>query len=548
MDKNKIIIITLIGLLSIALAQVDTAWVRRWSSAGYYSDYVYGLTVDNSGNVYVTGSSAYLDPPSDLITIKYGPNGDSIWASLYSRTNSQLARSVAVGNSGCVYVTGYTMESGNGDYITIKYLPNGDTEWVRRYNGTGTGYDFSRKLVLDNQENVYISGYSQESNGNNVHATIKYDSAGNQLWVARDSFGGMSGIGYPTDLALDNNGIPYITGRTRNSNGNYDFLTVKYKPDSPDTYWTRTYNGPSDTADEARAIAFDNSDNIYITGMSYDDVTKFDIVTIKYNSSGDTQWVQRWSNPDTNAGDAGYWIKVDGSGNVYVYGTTYSKAPAGQDLVVLKYNSSGIFQWATRYDGPATGYDNVIDKDGQNGMGLDQFGNIYVTGYCRQSSLTTKYDCLTIKLNPAGDTLWTQRYNYADSTDYANSMFVDNSGNVYVTGRSATPGTYYDIATIKYVQASGIIDIGVNKNDFQLTIAPNPAIKLTVIRYTLPQAGPVSFKIYNVTGGVVSTYTNANPTQQGVLVIYTKELPAGVYVLRFNTDNITVTRKLVLQK
>jgi uncharacterized delta-60 repeat protein len=496
--KFSILLLTAICSLlpTLLYSQVDTAWVRRWSSASYYSDYVYGLTVDNSGNVYVTGSSAYLDPPSDIITIKYGPNGDSIWASIYSRTNSQLARSVAVGNSGCVYVTGYTMESGTGDYITIKYRPNGDTAWVRRYNGTaGTRYDVSRKLVLDNAENVYISGYSQETNYQYTYATIKYDSAGTLLWARRDSFGGAY-VSHPNDLALDNSGNPYIVTKTKHPTQRDNWLVIKYKSDTPDTYWTRTYNGPSDSTDDARGIAFDNLNNVYVTGMSYDATTKYDIVTIKYNSSGDTQWVRRWSNPDTNASDAGYWIRADGSGNVYVYGTTYSKAPAGQDLVVLKYNSSGVFQWATRYDGPATGYDNVIDKDAQNGMGLDLLGNIYIAGYCRQPSLPTKYDFVTIKFNPSGDTLWTQRYNYADSTDYNPSMFVDNSGNVYVTGRSAATGTYYDIATIKYTQAGGVTrDVGVTKID--LPVMPAMIDSGTVIT--------PACSVYNY-GNTVETY------------------------------------------
>ncbi len=464
MKRNKTMLcLILFSLIGLGLAQVDTAWVRRWSSVPINgSDYVYGLTVDGDGNVYIAGASDYLSSNAEAITFKYSPTGESLWFSVLPRTNSQMLRSVAVGASGNVYVTGYTMETGNGAYFTVKYRPNGDTAWVRLFNQT-SGYDFSRKLVLDNQENVYITGYGQASNYQYTYYTVKYDSSGNQLWARADSFGGAYTF-QPNDLALDNDGNPYLVTKTKHPTQRDNWLVVKYKAETGDTYWVRTYNGPADSIDEARGIAFDNAGNVYVTGTSYGGLaTGFDIVTIKYNSSGDTQWVRRWSNPDTAAGDAGYWIKVDGAGNVYVYGTTYSKAPAGQDLVVLKYNSDGVFQWAAKYQGPG-GYDNVIDKDSQNGMALDLYGFVYITGTSRQLGSTTKNDFVTVKFSPDGDTVWTRRYDYADTFETARSMFVDNLGNVYVTGQSAQPGRGYDIATIKYVQSDFTIrDVLVSK-------------------------------------------------------------------------------------
>uniref|UniRef100_A0A7C6A9P1 T9SS type A sorting domain-containing protein n=1 Tax=candidate division WOR-3 bacterium TaxID=2052148 RepID=A0A7C6A9P1_UNCW3 len=471
MIKNKMMLcLILFGFIELALAQVDTAWVRRWSSVPISgSDYVYGLTVDANGCVYIAGASDYLGSNPEAITFKYGPAGESLWFSVLPRTGSQMLRSVAVGASGNVYVTGYTMETGNGAYFTVKYRANGDTAWVRLFNQT-SGYDFSRKLVLDNQENVYITGYGQASNYQYTYYTVKYDSSGNQLWVRTDSFGGAYAF-YPNDLALDNDGNPYLVTKTKHPTQRDNWLVAKYKKETGDTYWVRTYNGPADSTDDARGIAFDNSGNIYVTGTSYGGpTTGFDIVTIKYNSNGDTQWVRRWSNPDTAASDAGYWIKVDGSGNVYVYGTTYSKQPANQDLVVLKYNSSGVLQWAAKYNGPG-GYDNVIDKDGQNGMALDLYGYIYITGSSRQLGSTNKNDFVTVKFSPDGDTLWTRRYDYADTFETARSMFVDNLGNVYVTGQSAQPGRGYDIATIKYVQSDFVLrDVSVSKIEFPVLI------------------------------------------------------------------------------
>jgi hypothetical protein len=86
----------------------------------------------------------------------------------------------------------------------------------------------------------------------------------------------------------------------------------------------------------------------------------------------------------------------------------------------------------------------------------------------------------------------------------------------------------------------------VNLGDFKLTIAPNPAVNVAAVRYSIPVAGPVTFKVYNVTGALVKSHTIANPTKEGVFLV--DKLPAGVYILRFNTGDIRVSRKLVLEK
>ena len=541
-------------LHTILSAQVDTSWTRRWTSAGAAGDYVYGLAVDNNGNVYITGGSDYLGSTSDLLTIKYNSAGDTVWTRVPARTGSQRASAVAVGNSGNVYITGYTMESGNGDYITVKYRPNGDQAWVRTYAHYGTGYDFARKLVLDAQENVYITGYAQVSS-KNVDVTVKYDSSGTQLWARQDSFGGVTSIGYPTDLGIDNSGNPYIVARSRNSSGNYDYVVAKYNPTNGDTFWVRTYNGVGNYNDEARAIAFDASNNVYVTGMSAGSGTgnyDYNVVTIKYNSAGDTQWVRRYSNPDTVASDAGYWIKVDGSGNVYVYGSSYGISGANQDLVLIKYNSVGTELWKTRYNGPG-GYDAPIDKDGQKGIALDPSGNIYISGTSRQPASTNENDFVTIKYNSSGAEQWVTRYNYADSFETAYAIDIDDQGCIYVTGRSCAPNSYYDCATIKYRQTQGI-EASDNKSQesriFQ--IYPNPFKTITAIRYSLYLQSRVNLSVYDISGKLVKTLVDEFKGPGNYIVNWNgkdntgQRLNQGVYcyVLR-SLDNV-IEKKIIM--
>jgi hypothetical protein len=136
-------------------------------------------------------------------------------------------------------------------------------------------------------------------------------------------------------------------------------------------------------------------------------------------------------------------------------------------------------------------------------------------------------------------------------------------GEIYVSKGANTQEFYMHAApvapmfTLRKITNEGVMGKTLVPETFNLTIAPNPAINLTAIRYTLPKPGPVSFKLYNVTGAMVKSYANTNPTKDGVLMIDlsacnaqagAKALPSGVYILRFNAGDIRVTRKLVLQK
>ncbi|MCK4825359.1 SBBP repeat-containing protein, partial [bacterium] len=252
-------------------AQVDTVWVKRWTSPGAESDWAYAIAVDDSGYVYVTGKTENAGTLDDWTTIKYLPDGDTVWVRNFASPGSpnERASSIVIGPSGNIYITGYTMSSSAGDYLTIKYKPDGDTVWTRRYNGTGDSYDFAHWVAVDDQENVYVTGYSRGLSYQYDIATVKYDSSGTQLWVARfDGSGNYNDKGHK--VIADNSGYVYVTGYINpNSSGTlYDYVTIKYDAVTGDTMWARTYNGPVDSFDIARDIEVDASGNVYVTGSS----------------------------------------------------------------------------------------------------------------------------------------------------------------------------------------------------------------------------------------------------------------------------------------
>ncbi len=206
--------------------------------------------------------------------------------------------------------------------------------------------------------------------------------------------------------------------------------------------WVRRYDGTGSSVDYAHAVVVDGAGNVYVTGGSIG-LTYSDYATIKYNGSGVQQWVARYDGPG-NGTDEANAIAVDGEGNVYVTGWS-NPIQFGQnyDYATIKYNSAGVQQWVTRYNGP----DNLQDK--ALSLALDGLGNVYVTGY--RSSSVTSSDYATIKYNSAGVQQWVQTYGglFVASPDQASSIALDGQGNVYVTGQSN-----FDYATVKY-DASG---------------------------------------------------------------------------------------------
>jgi hypothetical protein len=152
-------------------------WVARYNGPGKDFDVPTAVAADASGNVYVTGNSKGDGTGSDLATIKYDANGLRQWVARYNGPASRRdeAYGLAVDASGNVYVTGHANVSVYiSDYVTIKYRTNGIRQWVARYNGPVNGDDRAFAIALDASDNVYVTGHSNGFNDTWDYATIKY--------------------------------------------------------------------------------------------------------------------------------------------------------------------------------------------------------------------------------------------------------------------------------------------------------------------------------------------------------------------------------------
>ncbi len=449
--KRSRVYLIMLGLLvfaaGLAQAGVIEEWARRYNGSANDFDYASSIAIDDSNNIniYVTGTRYDSDTWEDYATIKYGSDGNQIWVRPYNGPGSgnDNARDIALDSFGNIYVTGSSSATGtDDDYATIKYDSDGIQKWVARYDGPISNHDYGNALAIDSSDNVYVTGISIGLGTGGDYATIKYDSNGNQKWVAR--YNGPQGSGYdwPSAIAIDGSGNIYVTGKSTGSGTSYDYATIKYNSAGV-RQWVRRYDGPGSGGDEAKAIVIDDSDNIYVTGKSTGSGTSYDYATIKYNSAGVRQWVRRYDGPGSG-GDEAKAIVIDNSDNIYVTGKSTGSG-TDYDCATIKYDSAGVEQWVARYNGP------VDAADGAIAITLDNSGNVFVTGESIGSG--TGNDYATIKYDPNSSQLWVIRYNGpGNDSDYANAVVVDSCDYIYVAGGSSGSGTGLDYATIKYNQ------------------------------------------------------------------------------------------------
>jgi uncharacterized delta-60 repeat protein len=246
------------------------------------------------------------------------------------------------------------------------------------------------------------------------------------------------------DLAVDASGNVYVAGRSAGSGTDLDFVTIKYNAAGVEE-WVQRYNGPGNGEDAATAITLDAEGNICVTGYSTGIGTGSDYLTVRYDPSGNELWRMTYNGPGTFPDEA-LAITTDAVGNIYVTGRSgHTGIHFDWDYATIKYSSSGVQQWVARYNGAGNDWDQA------NSVVVDDGGNVYVTGTQSIDVGTAFHDYATIKYNSSGVQQWVAGFNgLGNNWDEATVVGLDGEGNVYVTGYSSGSGTVYDFVTIKY--------------------------------------------------------------------------------------------------
>ena len=133
------------------------AWTQQEGTTD--DDYGTSVVVDGSGTVYVTGRIN----DAHVFLAKWSGSGDQEWRNDWPTPSSDLATSVAVDMSGAIYVAGHTMGNLNGninagqyDVFLAQWQPDGSTTWIMQW-GTSEN-DFGASVAVDQSGTIYVMG------------------------------------------------------------------------------------------------------------------------------------------------------------------------------------------------------------------------------------------------------------------------------------------------------------------------------------------------------------------------------------------------------
>jgi hypothetical protein len=411
------------------------------------------ITVDQAGNVYITGQTNSSDfpmqhavqgtaggAPHDAFVAKIDPSGSTlIYSTYFGGNGDDVGTGIAVDASGQAYVTGRTASSNfpttQGAYETTysdytdafvaKLNSSGSALIYSTYLG-GSGYDVATGIAIDPLGNAYVSGYNYAqgfpttpgayqtvSNGPYDAFITKLNPSGSAL-VFSTYLGGTSND-YATGIAIDSNLNVYVSGQTLSNNfpvqnalqpasgGFYDAFVAKLNPTGSALIYS-TYLGGSDW-EAAFAIALDALGNAYVTGLtgSNNFPTTANAFQTTYGGNGDVFVAKINANGTALAystylggigGERALAIAVDQAGSAYVTGYNLNGAFPQKDAMQADADPNTFESFVTKLapDGSSLIYSTYLGGIGNDlglGVAVDPLGSVYVSGVSQSPDFPT---------------------------------------------------------------------------------------------------------------------------------------------------------------
>ena len=254
-------------------------WQRTLSSAG--SDSGNSIAVDSSGNVYVCGSSTSGANGSDIQVVKYNSSGTLQWQNILRTVDGDYGAGVSVDSSGNVFITG-SSSNGNLFGVVAKLNSSGTLQWQRSIDGGTVDSDSFQAVTADSAGNVYAAGYVISSTREAV--LVKYNTSGTASWQRKITTGDNT---YIFGVATDSSDNVYVAGYADASK----IFVAKFNS-SGTSQWINTLTNSSGSTSYLSGIVVDSSGNVYVGGTKNTGALAANggILVMKFNSSGTLQW------------------------------------------------------------------------------------------------------------------------------------------------------------------------------------------------------------------------------------------------------------------
>lgn len=559
---------------------------------------IMSVTTDSGNNIYFTGlfRSTTLtcgdltisnSGDYDVFIVKMDKDGNYLWAKSAGGSLRDDGRSITIDNEGNIYLTGmftsYSITFGNttltnagaDDIFIVKMNNAGDYIWAM--SAGGTSWDEGEAVTTDIAGNVFLTGEFMSSSitfddiilsnsGSRDIFIVKMNSSGEYLW-AQSANG--SGIDWARSITTDLTGNVYISGYfnsdsitfsefTLTNSGNYDILIAKLNSNG-EYIWAKCAGGSAE--DRAWAITTDIAGNIYFTGYSHYGITfgsfnlsgsgYADTYIAKINNSGEYIYAVSAECPST---DMGYAITTDSNENVYVSGYFYYSSisfrdytlsnSGNYDVYITKVGDDPVPVELTSFSAELKG--SSVKLNWHTATEVNNYGFEVERSTYRQSGITPGQDWEQIGFVPGhGNCNASNDYEYVDITAPAEIL-------EYRLKQIDTDGTFeYYIPTVK-VDARNITGVEANKlpTEFELNQNyPNPFNPVTKLTYSIPQKGYVQIKVYDILGNEIRTLVNAKK-QVGTHTVEfnAANLSSGIYIYEMISGNYCIIKKMVLLK
>jgi hypothetical protein len=293
-------------------------------------------------DIYILAWASDTTGDQRIILANYDTLGNSVWQKTAIVHEGTLDATLLSDTEGGLYVAGWGRDIENRSTVYIgKYAASGEVEWFTKY--FNDEIDFNElKCDIMRSGRLILAGVLTFS-GEVFY--INYNDAGQFLGFTTHRQTKVSEL---SDVKIAPEGNVYITAGVYSPETGKDYLTIAYgKNDS--LRWVSQYDGAAHRNDTPKALAIDESLNVYVAGKSENAQQISSITVVKYDSSGAVLWTR-----NIQGGKAAEPVVMeprylrlgrhDEIRHLYIAGTSDDKA------LIVKCTLQGVCAWTKEFD------------------------------------------------------------------------------------------------------------------------------------------------------------------------------------------------------
>ncbi|MBN8584439.1 MAG: SBBP repeat-containing protein [Ignavibacteria bacterium] len=330
-------------VLKIITLKIDNSgnllWQKVFLPPANNQGFGLSITGDNTGNIYTCGSVRRTNGTNTIAIIKYSPNGVQLVTAFFNKTpsSSETPVSVCTDNSGNVYVLASSNAVGGvNDILMIKYSSSLGLIWQNTFSGSAFGNDIPVKMIRSPDNKLVVAAGVYNSPGSIDYAAYRFDTSSELIMQYF-----YNGIGnnqdLPYDITCDSANNIFITGSSRSFDtlGSEDIFTMKIDPTSV-LLWQKRYDGTGRGLDYGTSVTVDNRGNVFVGGTTDKHDFHQQYALLKYNNLGDLEWLTEYSRIE-NSEDFIYTAIADNRGSIFVTGISFDST-SDYDIATIKYS------------------------------------------------------------------------------------------------------------------------------------------------------------------------------------------------------------------